>query len=545
MKILLFVVIVICTLSGLLDSCEARQIRRLQTWTEQVNGQCTSQQCYSAILRQCFHLTSYECQAAIAPKPASPTPQPVMPIVNKIHPIQLVISNVEDDYVLGSEVRSNILRYVSERLRDYLSEDFGQQLKLIKVEYAGRLKENQQGRHLSQQRQLLKSIFIPLKITVQGPADIQDYSLSYIMEIMRNKILIELLTYLRSANGSGALNGDGVVITLDTYDFDDILLGGMTNEPTRSPTSKKVDVDYVEETPETNEEPTSESSPNIAWWAWLIIVLVIIGVLVCLCLCCMSMIRSKNSENESARKQAQTIEDWMVTGSTVASSTTYNRRSQRQLNHEYYENQVTFLGQPLGVGDLKRDQYQKSRRHSSSRELHSENRNRRRSRPRHKMEHGNGKARNKRRRRSTQVTEYDDSIDSPRTLQLLDHQEEHALVPYVENPRPGNDGALVPYSARRSSEQYDSSKAFQLHSMYVGENHQDYNSSFNTRTTKDPDGKMDWEAYSDNKSKKKSSRKKREARGGKNEAKVGSQPTRPSKSTYQVRITRERPILEV
>ena len=259
----------------------------------------------------------------------------------------------------------------------------------------------------------------------------------------------------------------------------------------------------------------------------------------------MSMIRSKNSENESARKQAQTIEDWMVTGSTVASSTTYNRRSQRQLNHEYYENQVTFLGQPLGVGDLKRDQYQKSRRHSSSRELHSENRNRRRSRPRHKMEHGNGKARNKRRRRSTQVTEYDDSIDSPRTLQLLDHQEEHALVPYVENPRPGNDGALVPYSARRSSEQYDSSKAFQLHSMYVGENHQDYNSSFNTRTTKDPDGKMDWEAYSDNKSKKKSSRKKREARGGKNEAKVGSQPTRPSKSTYQVRITRERPILEV
>ena len=166
MKILLFVVIVICTLSGLLDSCEARQIRRLQTWTEQVNGQCTSQQCYSAILRQCFHLTSYECQAAIAPKPASPTPQPVMPIVNKIHPIQLVISNVEDDYVLGSEVRSNILRYVSERLRDYLSEDFGQQLKLIKVEYAGRLKENQQGRHLSQQRQLLKSIFIPLKITV-------------------------------------------------------------------------------------------------------------------------------------------------------------------------------------------------------------------------------------------------------------------------------------------------------------------------------------------------------------------------------------------
>lgn len=505
-------------LSGLLDSCGARQIRRLQTWTEQVNGQCTSQQCYSAMLRQCFHLTSYECQAAIAPKPASPTPQPVMPIVNKIHPIQLIISNVEDDYVLGSEVHSNILRYVSERLRDYLNEDFGLQLKLIKVEYAGRLKENQQGRHLSsQQRQLLKSIFIPLKITVQGPADIQDFSLSYIMEIMRNKILIQLLTYLRSANGISALNGDGVVITLDTYDFDDILVGEMTNEPTRSPTPKKVDVDYVE-TPETNEEPTSESRTSIAWWAWLIIVLVILGALVCLCLCCMSMIRSKNSENESARKQAQTIEDWMVTGSTVASSSTYNR-TQRQLNHEYYENQATFLGQPLalGVGDLKRDQYQKSRRHYRSRELHSENRNRRRSRPRHKMEHGNSKARNKRRRRSTQITEYDESIDSPRTLQLLA-------------------SALVPYSARRSSaEEYESSKALQLHSMYVGENQQDYKSSFNTRTTNDPDGKMDWEAYSDNKSK-----KKRESRGGKNDAKVGS---RPSKSTYQVRITRERRIL--
>ena len=227
MKILLFLVIWLALLER--ESCEARQIRRLQTWTEQVNGQCTASQCYSAILRQCFHRTSYECQAAIPAPAPTPTPQPILPIVNSIHPIQLIISNVEDDYVIGSEVRSNILRYVSEGLQNILNEEFELQLKLIKVEYAGQLEQNQQERHLSEYnegdstRQLLKSISIPLKVTVQGPADIQDFSLSYIMEIMRNKILIQLLTYLRSANGSSALNSEGVLITLDTYDFDDIL----------------------------------------------------------------------------------------------------------------------------------------------------------------------------------------------------------------------------------------------------------------------------------------------------------------------------------
>ena len=248
----------------------------------------------------------------------------------------------------------------------------------------------------------------------------------------------------------------------------------------------------------------------------------------------MSMIRSKNSENELV-KQAQTIEEWMQTGSTAASSFSY-RSQQRQLNHENYENQATFLGQPIGVVDLKSNQYQKRRRHSSSRELHSANRNRRRSRPSHKMEHVNGKPRHHRKqRRSTQITEYDDSIDSgPRTLQLLSHQEEHALVPYVENHSPGNDGALVLYSERRSqsSQEYKSSKALQLHSE---ENHQDLESSFNTRTAKDPDGKMDWEAFSA--TKKKISRKKRESRA--NDAKM---EYRPSKSTYQVR---ERTILDV
>ena len=79
-------------------------------------------------------------------------------------------------------------------------------------------------------------------------------------------------------------------------------------------------------------------------------------------------------------------------------------------------------------------------------------------------------------------------------MQLLGHQEEHALVPSVENQSPGNDGALVLYSERRSqsSEEYKPSKALQL---YSDEDHQDLESSFNTRTEKEPDGKMDWEAF--------------------------------------------------
>ena len=127
-------------------------------------GSCAPGMCWHPKLLQCFHLTSFECNAAIAVATPSPTPPPIVLNVNSIHPIQLIIKNVGSDYVLSSEVRSTILRFVSERLQEYLTEV---DLDLIKVEYAGQLKQQQKRklRHHQQQKrrlQQLKSVSMPL-----------------------------------------------------------------------------------------------------------------------------------------------------------------------------------------------------------------------------------------------------------------------------------------------------------------------------------------------------------------------------------------------
>ena len=56
----------------------------------------------------------------------------------------------------------------------------------------------------SSSQQSYKTIAIPLSISVNGPADISDFSLSYLMEIIRSKILNDLLTYLKRTNSLNA-----------------------------------------------------------------------------------------------------------------------------------------------------------------------------------------------------------------------------------------------------------------------------------------------------------------------------------------------------
>ena len=146
---------------------------------------------------------------------AQPTPPPTnaptpIPVIKTIHPIQIKLMNVPDDYTIGAELRSSILRLVFTKLEEFVLDING--LDLVSVEYAGRLKPNKDRRMLKMQsssllrlhpshRQLVKQLSIPLGITVLATKDISDFSLSFLMEAMRSKVLSALIIYLKENAG--------------------------------------------------------------------------------------------------------------------------------------------------------------------------------------------------------------------------------------------------------------------------------------------------------------------------------------------------------
>ena len=219
-------------------------------------GSCNAGFCFVQALQTCYHQTSFECNAPPKPVQPDPTFQPTpQRRVDTTHPIAIILRNVVSTYVLGAEARSSMLRFVSEKLT-MLLQKVG--LELSMVEYAGRLppgslstldnrrqllllrgglnsSNNNSNSHVrrrtqessissledgnlqlppqqqtssssssSSSQQSYKTIAIPLSITVNGPADISDFSLSYLMEIIRSKILNDLLTYLKRTNSLNA-----------------------------------------------------------------------------------------------------------------------------------------------------------------------------------------------------------------------------------------------------------------------------------------------------------------------------------------------------
>ena len=232
--------------------------RNLQLYNNMnYQGSCNAGFCFVQALQTCYHQTSFECNAPPKPIQPDPTFQPTpQRRVDTTHPIAIILRNVVSSYVLGAEARSSMLRFVSERLTMLLQE-VG--LELSMVEYAGRLpllsllnnnnrqllllreglnnsnnsnsnvrrrrtqessissledgslqllpqqtSTSSQSQSQSQQSQQYKTIAIPLSISVNGPADISDFSLSYLMEIIRSKILNDLLTYLKRTNSLNA-----------------------------------------------------------------------------------------------------------------------------------------------------------------------------------------------------------------------------------------------------------------------------------------------------------------------------------------------------
>mmetsp|Transcript_17990 Transcript_17990/g.32683 ORF Transcript_17990/g.32683 Transcript_17990/m.32683 type:complete len:913 (-) Transcript_17990:164-2902(-) len=219
--------------------------------------------------------------------------------VETVHPVQLILKNVPPGYRPSAEVRSLILRFITEMLEERL--DNG--LELIKVEYAGRLKqlsrnENDTGNirklqsrsYLRQRR--LEAVSFPLRVTVSGPADISDFALSYIMETIRDRfddLAAYLLKYGESLDGDFNQNVfTNVELSTDTFNFDDIV------EP---------------EPVEVMGTVIMEETTKVPWWVWLIAALVIL--LCCICCVCFCIRRRRSDAEWNDAKQDQEFNVFM------------------------------------------------------------------------------------------------------------------------------------------------------------------------------------------------------------------------------------------
>ena len=441
-----------------------------------------------------------------------PTSRPsVTPLVTSIHPIQLILKNVNDNYALSAEVRSTLLRLVSELLTEYLAAIEG--LDLVKVEYAGRLRQKNERRlqllvessgsrgtglrHNNRHRQLLKSISVPLQITVLGTTDISDFALSYLMEIIRTNVLSLLVTYLRQNTN---LTGSTVVMTADTFDFTDILTGS-TNPPTGKPTP--MPMNQKDDVQAQSMEEDNDGGGGMLWWIWLLIVLAILSLLLCVCIYCSKRRKSKSEE----KQQQQAMYTWMKTGSTGSSYSTRtnpqsvsNRSQQERRRYDYDNEDDLFLGQAMNVRrknrynesryydeEVRRPEQKRSRQRQASRKQRS-------SKPK-KKHRDDYRERSKKKRRKPRAR------DEQLQLEYGDYDDhcpnQGALVLYDTNDT-NRGGALVPYDANRSygTKEPEGNKVAKMKSMYAAEAYAIESLANNTRQTEDPEGKNADEVYS-------------------------------------------------
>lgn len=398
-------------------------------------------------------------------------------------------------------------------MTEYLDDIEG--LDLVQVEYAGRLRQKNERRvlqmlessrsrgtglrHNNKHRQLLKSISIPLRVTVLGTIDISDFALSYLMEIIRTNVLTRLVTYLRE---NANLTGSTVVMTADTFDFTDILTGS-TNPPTGKPTPMPINQKNNVQTQSMEED--NGSGGGMLWWIWLLIVLAILSILLCVCIYC-----SKRRKSKSEEKQQQAMYTWMKTGSTGSSYSTrtnpnsVSMRSQQQRRRYDYDNEdELFLGQAMNV---RRSRYnegkyydEESRRpHQKRSRQRQASRKQRSSKPKKKRRDHDRERSKKKKRRKPQARDEQLQIEYGDYNDELPHQ--GALVLYDTNDNRGNrGGALVPYDAFNQSygtKEPEGNKVSKMKSMYAAEAYAIESLANNTRQTEEPEGKNADEVYS-------------------------------------------------
>ena len=194
---------------------------------------------------------------------------------------------------------------------------------------------------------------IPMKVTVNAPTDINDFALSYIMQVLKDDILqIEDSLQRLSQEDMDFNNGDAD-LNIETYNFGDIV--GDTFRPTSSPTI----------TPkETNSAIVVEDNTGggVPWWTWLLVAL---AVIICILISRCYMNRSKDEMDEEKEQQLtmyvnNQMHDKSRSGqaSVAASHRTY--RTQHRSNGARDDNM--FLGQPIAASRSSQQQSSRQRR---------------------------------------------------------------------------------------------------------------------------------------------------------------------------------------
>lgn len=199
--------------------------------------ECNGPQCFVEAYQACLHITSQECQN---PQPtrlptSRPTPKPsqrpTFGMETTVHPIKITLKNVPPGYELTEDVRALIIRFASETIEEHLAEP----MQLIKVEFAGYFNDRRflLTTPLRGRRRRLDDMSVPLRVTVRGPADMSDYALSFVMDIIQDHIMDGLMNKLRSYDYDTFKN---IGTKLSTFNFSDVR--DDTNFPTKGPTPK-------------------------------------------------------------------------------------------------------------------------------------------------------------------------------------------------------------------------------------------------------------------------------------------------------------------
>eukprot|EP00571_Detonula_confervacea_P007518 CAMPEP_0172319030 /NCGR_PEP_ID=MMETSP1058-20130122/36577_1 /TAXON_ID=83371 /ORGANISM="Detonula confervacea, Strain CCMP 353" /LENGTH=698 /DNA_ID=CAMNT_0013033973 /DNA_START=1 /DNA_END=2097 /DNA_ORIENTATION=- len=243
-------------------------IRKLQ--------QCNAGSCYNEYIGQC----TFECiwTDVVAPvrRTTTPTRKPTMAMSQTDNHVLLRLQELAEQYRLSENIRASIIKFLKALIQEKLGYDLEIDLEILEMEWPGRLPGEPHS--------------LPIEITAMGPADVSQFSTSYILKTIReNKG--ELVSYLKKLDGGDPFKNVGLVV--ETYDLNDIVLGP-TDPPSRSPTKAREPVEVMDAV--IMEDVEAES--GIPWWVWLIVGLAVLIMCCCGIWCCMS----NNRQDEKQEK---------------------------------------------------------------------------------------------------------------------------------------------------------------------------------------------------------------------------------------------------
>ena len=168
---------------------------------------------------------------------------------------------------------------------------------------------------------------LPLKIQVRGPADISEFALIYMLQMM-NDVKQDIENDLKTFDdGSGVANFEGVKLDISIYDPSDLAFGD-TSAPTSSPILSSAPTPFPQLESGVQKAGIMEESVEngIPWWVWLIVVLATLLCCIC-CICYCMRLRRGNTEEDHKFNDAPQVSQTNIHTNQLRSRLSKRRRS--------------------------------------------------------------------------------------------------------------------------------------------------------------------------------------------------------------------------